>query len=49
MWHAKIVERRDWFLKEEKRKANESLRTNSTINPDDLFGIPGTFRTLEID
>nr|XP_012231774.1 PREDICTED: alpha-tocopherol transfer protein-like isoform X2 [Linepithema humile]XP_012231775.1 PREDICTED: alpha-tocopherol transfer protein-like isoform X2 [Linepithema humile] len=49
MWHAKLVERRDWCLKEGKRKANESLRTNSIINPDDLFGIPGTFRQLQFD
>jgi len=49
MWHAKLVERRDWFLKEEKRKANESLRTNSVLNPEDLFGVSGTFRKLQID
>jgi hypothetical protein len=49
MWRAKLIERRDWFLKEEKLKANESLRTNSVINPDDLFGVPGTFRQLQID
>ncbi|XP_067207947.1 alpha-tocopherol transfer protein-like [Linepithema humile] len=49
MWRAKLVERRDWFLKEEKRKVNESLRTNSVINPHDLFGVSGTFRQLLID
>lgn len=49
MWHAKLVERREWFLKEEKVKVNESLRSNSVINPDDLFGVSGTFRKLDID
>lgn len=49
MWYAKLVERRDWFLQETKRKADESLRTNSIINPNDLFGISGTFRKLQID
>ncbi|XP_025262194.1 alpha-tocopherol transfer protein-like isoform X1 [Camponotus floridanus] len=49
MWKAKLIERREWFLKEEKVKVNESLRSNSVINPDDLFGVSGTFRKLDID
>lgn len=49
MWRAKLIERRDWFLKETERKANESLRINSVINPDDLFGVPETFEQLQFD
>lgn len=49
MWKAKLIERREWFLKQEKVKVNESLRSNSVINPDDLFGVSGTFRKLDID
>ncbi|GAB1867374.1 Alpha-tocopherol transfer protein-like [Camponotus japonicus] len=49
MWKAKLMERREWFLEQEKVKVNESLRSNSVINPDDLFGVSGTFRKLDID
>lgn len=49
MWQAKLMERREWFLEQEKVKVDESLRSNSVINPYDLFGVPGTFRKLNID
>ncbi|XP_025155163.1 uncharacterized protein LOC112588692 [Harpegnathos saltator] len=49
MWHAKLLERREWLLEQEKVKSNESLRTDHVINADELFGINGTFRKLEID
>ncbi|XP_014483666.1 PREDICTED: alpha-tocopherol transfer protein-like [Dinoponera quadriceps] len=49
MWRAKLMERREWLLAQEKLKTNESLRTDSVINPNDLFGVTGTFRKLEID
>jgi len=49
MWNAELAQRRDWLLKDGNRKENKSLRMNSTINPDDFFGIPGTFRQLQID
>lgn len=49
MWHAKLMERRDWLLEQERLKTNESLRTNSVINPDDLFGIAGTFTKFEVN
>ncbi|XP_029171652.1 retinol-binding protein pinta-like [Nylanderia fulva] len=49
MWQAKLKERRKWFLEQENVKVNESLRSNSVINPDDLFGVSGTFRKLNID
>ncbi|XP_025155151.1 retinol-binding protein pinta isoform X2 [Harpegnathos saltator] len=49
MWHAKLLERREWLLEQEKVKSNESLRTDHVINADELFGVNGTFRKLEID
>lgn len=49
MWQAKLMQRREWFLEQEKVKVNESLRSNSVIDPDDLFGVPGTFRKLNLD
>ncbi|XP_025155153.1 retinol-binding protein pinta-like [Harpegnathos saltator] len=49
MWHVKLLERREWLLEQEKVKSNESLRTDYVINADELFGINGTFRKLEID
>ncbi|XP_067215890.1 alpha-tocopherol transfer protein-like isoform X2 [Linepithema humile] len=49
MWRAKLAQRRDCLIKEGRRKTQESLRINSIINPDELFGVPGTFRKLEFD
>ncbi|XP_014485293.1 PREDICTED: alpha-tocopherol transfer protein-like [Dinoponera quadriceps] len=49
MWRAKLMEQRDWLLDQNKLKVNESLRVDSVINPDDLFGVSGTFRKLDID
>ncbi|XP_050445986.1 retinol-binding protein pinta-like isoform X3 [Cataglyphis hispanica] len=49
MWKAKLMQRREWFLEQEKVKVNESLRSNSVIKPDDVFGVSGTFRKLNID
>ncbi|KAL6440290.1 hypothetical protein ACFW04_003100 [Cataglyphis niger] len=49
MWQAKLMQQREWFLEQEKVKVNESLRSNSVIKPDDLFGVSGTFRKLNID
>jgi len=48
MWKAKLMERREWFMEQEKVKVDESLRANP-LNPDDLFGVSGTFRKLDID
>ncbi|XP_014475667.1 PREDICTED: alpha-tocopherol transfer protein-like [Dinoponera quadriceps] len=49
MWRTKVKDRRAWLLEQEKLKINESLRTECVINMDNLFGVAGTFRKLEID
>ncbi|XP_032669287.1 retinol-binding protein pinta-like [Odontomachus brunneus] len=49
MWCAKLKEKRDWLIEQEKLKANESLRSDGVINPDELFGVAGIFRKLEIE
>ncbi|XP_020294682.1 retinol-binding protein pinta-like isoform X2 [Pseudomyrmex gracilis] len=49
MWRANLIKKRDWFLEQNKLKTNESLRSNSVINLDDLFGVSGTFQKLDID
>lgn len=50
MWYASLVEQRNWFLQQNELKTVESRRSESSIiNPNDLFGISGTFRKLDID
>ncbi|XP_023245449.1 alpha-tocopherol transfer protein-like [Copidosoma floridanum] len=48
-WRQKLSEWRNWFLKEEKVTVDESLRPGPTIDLDELFGIHGSFRKLEVD
>lgn len=45
----KIVDWRDWFLKEGIATANEDARPGESVNIDDLFGFSGSFRKLEVD
>nr|BAI94568.1 CRAL-TRIO domain containing protein [Diacamma sp. Okinawa-2006a] len=49
MWRAKLMERRNWLLEQEKLKTNESLRSDHVIDENKLFGVSGTFRKLDID
>lgn len=48
-WRNKLKENTQWFKEQESSKANESLRPGGARNPDDLFGMDGTFRQLSID
>ncbi|XP_073847338.1 alpha-tocopherol transfer protein-like [Musca autumnalis] len=48
-WKAKLAEYTPWFKEQESKKANESLRPGSPKTSDDLFGMEGTFRQLNID
>lgn len=41
---------REWFLEDERiNRVNESLRIDKSKTCNDLFGMDGTFKKLEID
>lgn len=45
-----LDENREWFLKEEiTMRTNESLRVGKTKSSNDLFGVEGSFKKIEID
>ncbi|KAJ0173234.1 hypothetical protein K1T71_011410 [Dendrolimus kikuchii] len=48
-WKLKLEEYTSWFKGQEQLKANESLRPGKPTNYDELFGIDGSFRQLDID
>lgn len=48
-WKQKLVDNTKWFKEQEDKKANESLRPGAPKTSDDLFGMEGTFRQLNID
>ncbi|XP_037955090.1 alpha-tocopherol transfer protein-like [Teleopsis dalmanni] len=49
MWKKKLNDYTAWFKEQEDKKANESLRPGSPKTSDDLFGMEGSFRQLNID
>ncbi|KAH8310503.1 hypothetical protein KR044_001720 [Drosophila immigrans] len=48
-WKQKLADNTKWFQEQEDKKANESLRPGAPKTSDDLFGMEGTFRQLNID
>ncbi|XKL64437.1 hypothetical protein PGB90_004523 [Kerria lacca] len=48
-WLDKMINYRDWFLEEEKIKADENKRPGKPKTQDDLFGMEGSFKQLSID
>lgn len=48
-WKQKLADNTKWFKEQEDKKANESLRPGAPKTSDDLFGMEGTFRQLNID
>lgn len=48
-WKKKLGEYTAWFKEQEDKKADESLRPGAPKTSDDLFGVEGTFRQLNID
>ncbi|XP_015513350.1 uncharacterized protein LOC107219599 [Neodiprion lecontei] len=52
LWAAELKnleEHRAWFLEEDMRKVDESLRPDKAKNITDIFGIEGSFKKLDID
>lgn len=47
-WSDVLIKRRNFFLEEEQFKSDERYRIG-TSKADELFGINGSFRTLEVD
>ncbi|XP_013105684.1 alpha-tocopherol transfer protein-like [Stomoxys calcitrans] len=48
-WKTTLGNYTEWFKEQEAKKANESLRPGSPKTCDDLFGMEGSFRQLNID
>lgn len=48
-WKVRLNENRDWYLDDQKYGANEKRRVGRPKNADVLFGIDGSFRSLDID
>ncbi|XP_075147014.1 alpha-tocopherol transfer protein-like [Haematobia irritans] len=48
-WKVTLTQYTPWFKEQESKKANEALRPGSPKTSDDLFGMEGTFRQLNID
>ncbi|XP_063839117.1 uncharacterized protein LOC135088160 [Ostrinia nubilalis] len=48
-WKAKVESYRDWFLKEESTRSDESKRPGTPKTSSALFGVEGSFRKLEVD
>ncbi|XP_014487684.1 PREDICTED: uncharacterized protein LOC106751312 [Dinoponera quadriceps] len=48
--YKRIVNFREWFLEDEKNnRVNESLWIGKSKTSDDLFGVDGSFKQIEID
>ncbi|PSN57107.1 hypothetical protein C0J52_01295 [Blattella germanica] len=48
-WKEKLVSYRNWFVEQEKLKADESKRPGKKIDSGDIFGFEGSFRQLTVD
>ncbi|XP_069698964.1 alpha-tocopherol transfer protein-like [Periplaneta americana] len=49
MWVKKLESNREWFLKQEQLKSDESKRPGKSIDTGEIFGFQGSFRRLSLD
>lgn len=45
----KLMQRREWFIEDEKHKTDESKRLGTPKTAENLFGTVGSFRALDFD
>lgn len=45
----KLMQRSNWFIEDEKYKADESKRPGTPRTAENLFGTVGSFRSLDFD
>lgn len=48
-WKKKLESYRDWFVEQDKLRADESKRPGKKIYSGDIFGFEGSFRQLSVD
>lgn len=48
-WKKKVEDNRDFLLRQQKYIADESKRVGKPKTSEELFGIEGSFRKLEVD
>lgn len=48
-WEQKFLSYRDYFIEDAKYGTDEELRTGKPIDFDNLFGMEGSFRKLNVD
>ena len=48
-WKKKVEENRDFLMEQEKYRSDESKRIGKPKTADELFGMEGSFRKLNLD
>jgi hypothetical protein len=48
-WKKKVESYRDWYLEEDTYRSNEKLRPGKPKTSEEMFGVEGSFRKLNLD